>query len=67
MGAGSAPKPQKLPTPPPVQVDVAPEVLQAREDVRRAAQQSAGRGGTILSAPLTPYQVGGKSLLGGAT
>lgn len=70
MGAGSSPpKPKPLPAPPPAPHDLAPEVLQAREDMRRAAQSAAGRGSTILSpnALAGTYPVGTRSLLGGAT
>jgi hypothetical protein len=70
VGLGSSPpKPAKLPAPPPAPHDLAPEVLTAREDMRRAAMASAGRGSTILSrnALAGSYPVGTKSLLGGAT
>lgn len=70
MGAGSAPKPKAIPKPPPVEHDVAPEVLQARLDVRRQAQAAAGRGSTDLTqgtAPfLVPVPIGTKGYLGGA-
>ncbi len=61
------PKTPKVPPPPPIERDIAPEVQQARDRRRRTLLAAVGRASTILTGPqgvLGEATVGRKTLLG---
>lgn len=69
MGSKSTPKVEPVPTPPPVEEDLDPEIRDAKRRARLAAAAAYGRRSTILGGGLTGATgaggVGTSATLGG--